>query len=233
MYSSEYECLKELVYSDDGNKEKECQPFLEHVPNILLGQYMSKFDNITSTRFERESRLPSGDNDVLQGFSVRDDTGRTVNHLVVWEVKAPQCSPFRITTNNRAAPTADLIEVENQLLHYFHDLKSNAAIKDEFEIVNEDNIHLGGIIIGREDKLISGGGQFSLTDERKLALYRRAKGYRETYFWSPAINFKLWDSVLANLKPAIQQNIVPEGDLDAMTFSLREEPESATAETII
>ena len=95
---SVYEDLKELVYSNDGNKEKECQPFLKHAPKLLLGQYMSMFDDINFTRFERETRLPSGDNDVLQGFSVRDDTGRTVNHLVVWEVKAPQYSPFRITT---------------------------------------------------------------------------------------------------------------------------------------
>lgn len=232
MCSGEYESLKALVYSNDGNKEKECQPFLEHVPKLLLGQYMSKFDSITFTRFERESRLTSGDNDVLQGFSVRDDTGRTVNHLIVWEVKAPQCSPFKITTKNRAAPTSELIEVENQLLHYFHDVKSSSAIKDEFEITNEDNIHIGGIIIGREDNLIVGGNQFTLTDERRLALYRRAKGYREKYFWDPYIDIKLWDSVLANLCPTTTQTIVPEGDPDSMALSLAGNIELAPSEPV-
>ena len=220
--SSKYDELKALVETNDCKTEPKCQPYLEYVQHLLIDpDLFSKYQEVELVEFVREKRLATGDNDTFQVARVKDETKNWVNHIYVWELKAPQYSPFQVTTKYRAAPTHELVEAENQLIHFIHDIKDISGIKKRFNITDDRNIHFGGIVIGREDNLIKSNSKFSLSENDEIDLYSTAKLYRENLFWeNNKIRLLNWDRILSALKdnPPVTRDAT--GDPVAMKLHL-------------
>jgi hypothetical protein len=73
------------------------------------------------------------------------------------ELKAPQCSVFTKEehSNGRLIPTKQLIEAENQLLHYFFEAQGHDDFRKAFKILDQNNIRAGGIIISCEKRKVA------------------------------------------------------------------------------
>ncbi|MCJ7632008.1 hypothetical protein MUP77_06395 [Candidatus Bathyarchaeota archaeon] len=146
---------------------------------------------------ETEYRGHSGDSDYVISGTVRLELGYECVKAYVWELKAPQCYIFEKDNENRVCPTKDLIRAENQLLHYFHENRGSEEFRKEFSVTHSDDVCLGGIIIGKNSRRVSGEYE---EDKRKL-LYEKAISIRNKYFYVPnEIRLMTWDNVLENLK---------------------------------
>jgi hypothetical protein len=97
---------------------------------------------------------------------------------------------------NRCRPTKELIKAENQLLHYAHQALADDLFRQRLGIMNPANIKMGGIIIGRRDRLLK-GGQTSGDIERAS----RSLDIRKQYFYNPHnIRIFTWDRILQFLR---------------------------------
>ena len=183
----------ELIDETKRKNEVECGAFLQHAANFLSWK-----TPIRVVRTLREDRAHYGNSDFIVVADLKSGTGRTERHAVIWEVKAPQCFLMERDDNNtRCRPTKDLIKAENQLLHYVHELQSNNDFRERHEVIHRDNIRVGGIIIGRDAKLISGeeGGLFDDVARHSLMI-------RHSHFYDKAgIAVFTWDRIAEYLKP--------------------------------
>lgn len=191
------------------HKESECKKFLIHARDILV--------NATPSRYidqQFEYRGHTGDSDYLVVCATLDETGQECIEAYLWEAKAPQCFLFEPDTNTRVRPTNDFISAENQLLHYFDELRDSQQFKDEFSITHSDNIKLGGIIIGTRDRLVK-PNNYSYSQATRLA--RKALRIRKVYLYGDrGIKVLTWDRILEYLKgsPPPQPHYVKQGSID-------------------
>jgi len=214
-----YSELKAFI-DDTSSREHECREYLKYVPQVLF-----KENAIEYLDTETEYRHHTGDSDYIIIGKIRTDITETEkNRVYVWELKAPQCKIFKRGNNNRLCPTKELVDAENQLLHYCHELKKDGVFKDEYG-VSDDNILFGGIIIGSKQTLISG----NYTDVKKIKLFNRALTVRNLYFYSREnITLKTWDNILDQIRPpqvVSTRNIIEEPVSMPMTVTL---PNSAS-----
>jgi hypothetical protein len=190
--SQKYEALRQLIDSTD-NKELQCREYLQHVHEVLAREIIRN-----DMYVERERRGNSGDSDYVFSCRVCDGTMIEPVRAYVWELKAPQCHIFSRDTDNRLRPTNDLINAENQLLHYHHELQGNDDFKREHSITHSDNIVLGGIIIGCHTTRVQG----NYPEDKKERLFEKAMTIRQKYFYNPCnLRVLTWSFILDLFRP--------------------------------
>ncbi|KAK43381.1 hypothetical protein BG58_32930 [Caballeronia jiangsuensis] len=186
--------LKKLMYAET-SEEKACQEFLHDIASHLV-PFRIREENILERGREEPSR--PGDSDFC--VSVEVDNGAMGRRFAyIWEVKAPQKYLFqRDGARNRLRPTDDLYSAENQLINYVAELNTSKNFRHKFQLTGaDDEVRLGGIIIGRKDRIVKG-----LAEDASLkGLARNAFTTREALFWGPAnLQVRTWDWVLEQLK---------------------------------
>lgn len=187
-----YETLERLIASNKRN-EAECRKLLRHVRTQLVDRYVLEF-----VYDEDECREASGQSDYVLCCRVCEGTGVQSVRVYIWELKAPQCYMFQRDTSSRVKPSSHLIQAENQLLHYVHEMKYNDDLRARFHVEHSDHVMFGGIIIGCNKTRVSGG----YTKEKGESLFRAANMVRESFFYD-RLGIKLWnwDYVLEFLRP--------------------------------
>ncbi len=190
-----HKALQGLI-EDSNNKERECREFLHHAKAALVRPTVKEFVYV-----EKERRGTSGDSDYIISCKVRDETGVESVKAYIWELKAPQCFIFEKDTENRLRPTSDLIQAENQLLHYYHEYRGSEQFKNEFGVTHSDNVLFGGIIIGCRKKRVKGDYEGSKKDK----LFEKALTIRKKYIYIPnQIQIFDWDYILDFLTPYVE-----------------------------
>lgn len=186
-----YAGLKELIDSPV-NQEIPCRAFLRYVPEFLCRDTV-----IDYVYKEEEYRGNTGDSDYIISGRIRDFASIECIRAYVWEIKAPQCYIFEKDTENRLKPSRDLIQAENQLLHYFHENKGSELFRETFKVTHSDNVKFGGIIIGCNKNRIR--GEFRDAEKANL-LFQKALHIRSHYFYdSFGIRLMTWDTILDSL----------------------------------
>jgi hypothetical protein len=98
----------------------------------------------------------------------------------------------------RCRPTIEFIKAENQLLHYGRQAIGDDLFRQRLGIMDAANIKLGGIIIGRSDRLLKGGRSAS-DDERAT----ESLNIRNHFFYSHhGIRVFTWTTILEYLRPS-------------------------------
>jgi len=195
----QYESLKALI-RDSSNKELECRKFLQYVPNLLVKEPVIQLEYQ-----ETDYRGQVGDSDYVISARVKEASGFEHTVAYVWELKAPQCYIFKKETENRLSPSVELIKAENQLLHYFEELKGSEQFRAQFRVTRQDDVRIGGIIIGSKDKQVD--AKFSV--EKTLRLYEKALQARQHFYRAIDLRLTTWDSVLDFLSPPSSPDQIP------------------------
>lgn len=190
--------LESLVRMNDGNCEMECGKLLKQkeAASILL-KYNQKLTFIGA-----ELRTSCGDVDILIHCQEKDSLGDWIKKIQLWELKAPQLYQFETETNSRACPTKEFYSAENQLLHYHDELKK---IRGKFNVVNDEDILFGGIIMGREDRVVN-PKNVEINQAKLLA--RAAQRIRLNNFYGGRISLWTWDDVITSLKEITANNMM-------------------------
>lgn len=183
-----YEGLKVLIESPD-YKELECKEYLKYAKELLVKDTPLDFIDIQD---ERPLNLGRSDYIVLAEVW---HSGEKCRRAYLWELKAPQCYIFVKDTESRLKSSDELIDAENKLLNYYHEMRYSGLFREQCEISNLTDICLGGIIIGREDRRVGG----DLTAVRKTQLYHTARSVKN-YLYGNSIKLKTWDEILDHLK---------------------------------
>ena len=144
------------------------------------------------------------------GFFGRSDFCLTVLHrggrriqkeTYIWELKSPSCKLFVKDNKQRYRPSPDLVSAENQLLHYVEHARRDEMFQKVFD-TDRDQIHFGGIIIGRSCSTEEESSEF----ENGLADI--ACTIRMKYFYSHnGIRLMVWDWVLDMLDDLAMSNL--------------------------
>ncbi|TKJ41737.1 hypothetical protein CEE37_03985 [candidate division LCP-89 bacterium B3_LCP] len=185
-----YENLKKYI-SDEQHRELECREYLQYAKHILFKETVIDYVND-----DCEFRTRVGDTDYIISAQVkRGDSIKRVK-AYVWELKAPQCYIYQKDNNDRLIPTSDLFKAENQLIHYYDQLKGTTRFNDEFGITHPDDVCIGGIIIGRLDRWVRGIDN----ENKKDNLLRQTQRIRDKYQYDThKIGIITWDFILDNL----------------------------------
>lgn len=192
------EALRALMTEAD-QREVECQAFLQYA-HVLLAPPLSNVVQVV-----REQIAMAGRSDYFLLCEVREVTLR--RRLVLWEVKAPQLAPFEVATANRLIPSRALIEAENQLLYYFDEYRTNAQFLDRYEIRHQDDVKLGGIVIGRDDNWVKTTPGNGMPADVLRQLASSALRIRDEHFYRGRIRVLTWDQVHSVL--ALNPPILP------------------------
>jgi len=200
-----YERLRRLIYTNDRRTEIECKEFLNFVKPYLFTETF-----IEEIYCEAEYRGHSGDSDFVISAKVESEGGDECIKAYIWEVKAPQLYVFEKDNENRLCPTIDLFKAENQLLNYFHENKGSTDFCKTFS-THPDDVHMGGIIIGRQDNRVNG----DYSEEKKARLYGKAYNLRKEYVWNKLnIRVIIWDKILDQLyRPGITTRVESESEI--------------------
>ncbi|MBU2622117.1 MAG: hypothetical protein KKD92_07365 [Proteobacteria bacterium] len=191
MVAMAHEALRGLISAPE-NKELECREFLQYAKGALVRDTVIEFVYV-----EKERRGTSGDSDYIVSCKVCDETGVESVKAYIWELKAPQCYVFEKDTENRLRPTKELVQAENQLLHYYHEHKGCEQFKNDFGVTHSDNVLFGGIIIGCHARRTKGDYQ----EEKRNKLFEKALMIRKKYIYDPLhIRIIHWDYILDLLK---------------------------------
>lgn len=185
-----YAELKGLI-DDVNNRELECRQYLQYARYLLFREPVIKFEYV-----EHEYRGHGGISDYVISGRVRDESGIECVRAYVWELKAPQCFVFKKDTKNRLRPSEDLIQAENQLLHYYDELKGSDQFRAEFGVTHPDNVCLGGIIIGCDKTKVMG----EYEEAKKAKLYEKAIRCRKLLYDPAKIRLMLWNHILEHLE---------------------------------
>jgi hypothetical protein len=194
-HENRYDELKALI-DDETKKEHECRKYLQYIPHYLFRETVVSYEYR-----ETEYRGHSGDSDYVISGKVKDESGFECVRAYIWELKAPQCYIFEKDTKNRLRPTKDLIQAENQLLHYYEEQKGSDQFRDEFKVTHPDNVCFGGIIIGCNRTLVKG----DYNEKKKERLFQRTKTIRDKHFYrNSGIRLVTWDTILCQFRPPIR-----------------------------
>lgn len=190
--ASVYEELSALINRFDVFNEIECGGYLIHAAPFLVPVTS---DNIST---EREDRNYFGSSDfIVCGTFVGDQMNET-RCAYIWELKAPQCFLFERDDNkNRFRPTLDYLKAENQLLHYYRQAIYDDGFRRRFKVMDTREIRIGGIIIGRSDRMAR---NVEPRDEVNIAIAQRVR--KEYLYKTQNIRVLTWDKILSYLRPA-------------------------------
>jgi hypothetical protein len=188
LTQSEFDAFKAHVDEPVAHRERECQAYLIYAAELLLPGSPTQVVGVT------EERNYFGETDLVIGAEIRDDTNRTARHAFIWELKAPQCHLFEIDTKNRCRPTDAFLQGENQLLHYFHEASGNGRFRERMGVTDQDNIHVGGLVIGTRERMLKGSAEVRKADT--------ALRVRENYLYKThRIRILTWDRILDFVRP--------------------------------
>jgi hypothetical protein len=191
MVAMAHEALQGFISAPE-NKELECRELLQYAKEALVRDTVIEFVYV-----EKERRGSSGDSDYIVSCKVCDETGVQSVKAYIWELKAPQCYVFEKDTENRLRPTKELVQAENQLLHYYHEHKGSEQFRNDFGVTHSDNVLFGGIIIGCHARRTKGDYQ----EEKRNKLFEKALMIRKKYIYDPLhIRIIHWDYILDLLK---------------------------------
>ena len=206
----------EALISARGQKELECREYLGSAKDLLGRDTVTEF-----VYTDTELRTNMGDSDYVISGLVADEGGVEYVAAYVWELKAPQSYLFREDNRNRLIPTPDLFEAENQLFNYFHTLQSSPDFRAEFGVQRREHVRFGGIIIGSDQRLVSG----RIADDRKKRLYERALMIRRKFMYDHLnIRVMTWDRILEHLRephPQVKADEKIEEAIEAKTDAAR------------
>jgi len=148
LAQGEFDELVALANAANKN-EVRCMQLLSIAPGHLIQ------GAIVAAGALSEVRSFFGDSDLTVTATIRDDRNSTGKKAYIWELKAPQCYLMeRDANNNRYRPTMDFIKAENQLIHYAHEAQGNRRFGERLGILKQSDILIGGIIIGRNDRIL-------------------------------------------------------------------------------
>ncbi len=198
--------LQTLVAVTGSRNENACRDVLaEDDFSLCLLPFASSPEFVT-----KEAQTAAGRTDLIVVSRILGPYGAPTIQVHVWEMKAPQVSPFTTTTSGRASPTPELFEAENQLLHYVSEIRDSRNHRDRLHDVAPEMVKVGGIICGRRDNFMDGA------DDATLGLGRVALRVRQTYFYA-GTELKLinWDDVLGYANGARNQSLTVATAVDA------------------
>jgi hypothetical protein len=186
-----YKEFEATVVKEGVHNEIECGSFLHHAIDYLLPA------TALERKFEREDRNFFGSADFVISAKFLDDAGHETQRAYIWELKAPQCFLLEKDDNkNRFRPTMDLIKAENQLLHYYQEAVDSGLFRKRFGIMDRQEIRLGGIIIGRSNRIAR------VSENRDKPNIEIALNIRKEYFYSARqIRLINWDRLLTYVRP--------------------------------
>ena len=209
------EQLEEYINAT-GHTEHECRAYLQYVKHILMPSFPVRYPN---QEIERTGNLGRSDYIISGEFN---EGGVTCVHAYIWELKAPQCYIFERDPGHtgRLRPTAEFLDAENKLLHFYMENKHNALFHLQYNIPHPapKYVHMGGIIIGSNETKVSG----VTTVEERDQLYKTTKTARD-YLYEPAkIKFITWDDVLRHMQTeriVQQERVGTEEEIDVSEVS--------------
>lgn len=184
----EFEAFKALVDEPLDHKERECQDFLIHAAGLLIPSAPTQIVEL------KEDRNFFGRADFIIGAEISDGALPPAKHAYIWELKAPQCHLFEFGTQNRCNPTVAFLQAENQLLHYFHEASGNDRFRQRMNVMDQDNIHIGGIVIGTRARMLRGSNE---NNKAHTALIVRQKYLYKAF----GIRVLTWDAILDFVRP--------------------------------
>lgn len=207
------EVIKKLeaeIERTDCKTERECGGLLKEVAGILLPSIEQ-----TITFADAEINNSAGRTDLVIIGDSTQPHGETRKEAYLWELKAPQIPLFEIDTNNRAKPTADLYDAENQLLHYHNATAIDGSFRERWGILSSDHVKFGGIIIGRKTNFFK---RNSMGELKARALARQAWDIRERIFYRyHKIQLLLWDSIIIKAYSLTENNKWIKGELHTIS----------------
>jgi hypothetical protein len=191
-----YDNLKTLINENSRYTEEECRVYLQYAKNLLFRDPSRVLSYYVEPEQIEEYRLHGGDSDYIVVAKIKDELDRQSVRAYLWELKAPQCPMFVTETNSRLRPSEYLYKAINQLLHFYRECKQSGSFRDVFNIVNQEDVKMGGIIIGRNDNRVPN----SLNATNKKILFNQV-----TYAWDYLFNDKIrlftWEKILDWIKP--------------------------------
>ncbi|EIU7615202.1 DUF4263 domain-containing protein [Vibrio vulnificus] len=187
-----YQELRNIM-DENGHREIQAREYIQFAKDLFVHETPIEFFDLRV-----EYPTTNGDIDLLVPCMMEDDAGIQTRVIYVWEIKSPQTAIFCRDNNNRVKPTSELAKAENQLLHYFEEVKQSQQFRTEFQITDPENVRLGGILIGKKEILVQ--AHQSYTEDHKNSLYNKACSYRVKHFYRPSgIKLLTWDKVLSQL----------------------------------
>lgn len=199
--------LRELMNAE-GHQEIPAREYIQYAKELFVHETPSMFFDLRG-----EYRTTNGDIDLLVPCLLEDDAGNEKRVVYIWEIKSPQTHIFCHDNRNRVKPSPELVKAENQLLHYYEECKMNQQFRNEFDIVDPEDVRLGGILIGKRETLVQDHQCY--TDVIKKNLYKKACNYRTKHFYrTSGIRLLTWDKVINQIsinvaEPEVTQEIAP------------------------
>ena len=182
------QALYSEIERDDKCTEIECGKLLKEIAWVLL----SPIDG-NPTYVKCEQAISSGRVDMIV---VANTYGEGIDRYLqayVWELKAPQLELFKMETKDRACPTEHLYGAENQLLHYYENVKQDGMLLKRMEILSRDHVHFGGIIIGRKRNYIKHNIK---NEQNTISCATQAQAVRNKYFYKKQVRLWTWDRII-------------------------------------
>lgn len=194
-HNQECELLQSFINSSS-HKEKECRDFLRKHPELLLPPNGAIVEPRIWTEIEQKTHTGRYDLLIITETIKR---GKVEKEAYIWELKAPQLHLFEIIKGKRARLHKELTEAENQLFHYYSDVKTTGNMLSEID-VKPDNIKFGGIIIGCERRFVS-YDKGKIDANKALSYAETTRHLREQHFYKPnGIQLLTWDNLLCRFK---------------------------------
>lgn len=194
------------LMKEEGRRELKCGEILKRRENI--GVLLSEWESFVATR-DAELRTPSGDLDMLVVGKETATGGDERNVLYVWELKDPSLPLFEVEAATRAQPTKELYSAENQLLHYFYEVRGSEAERSKYGVVASADVRLGGIVMGRDGEGMwkkKGNKEISSTDAYRVA--KVARDVRQEVFYKVSgVRLITWDRIVSRLQSVTQSNV--------------------------
>ena len=146
--AASFDAFMKLLEPTAERNEVECARFLDGA-TLRLFPESPKAELTVSF----EERMHFGRSDYLVVGDFISNLGKPERRVYFWEVKAAQCFlARRDDANSRVRPTTDLIKAETQLIHYAYEARGSQAFLRKYGVISE-NVRMGGIIIGRDDRI--------------------------------------------------------------------------------
>jgi hypothetical protein len=161
--------------------EVDCQPFLRYAARRLVPTPMA-------------IAAMAGRSDYFIVCTETNARGNEVVKIWLWECKAPQHYQFFVDNRNRLCPTKELTYAENQLIHYHRELSTSPDFRDRWRVAEAD-IMLGGIIIGRQDRLVQPNPRYDIPEIELGGMYDVACQVRDRYVYRGQIKLYTWDQI--------------------------------------
>lgn len=190
-----FEKFMALISPGAPKREVECAKYLAHAGPRLFPRFPHR-----ELTFSFEERMHFGDSDYIVAGDFKTDVGKIERRVYLWELKAAQCFLMQRDDNNtRLRPTVDLIKAETQLIHYATEAKSNEMFCRKFD-VRPHNVMMGGIIIGRDERIWDPEDKRVTQMDGHLSYDLR----REKIYDMTGIAIMTWDRIADFLKPDVQ-----------------------------